>query len=159
LDFASTEEDAVAGKGRRHKAKAKARGAKRARTKRTKPPLKGRRDWRTRFLAALRRDPSVSHAAKLAGVGRQYAYQVRDGSDKFAAEWWHAREEYIDSLESEAGRRAKRKSNTLLIFMLKSLRRGTYGERIRHEVQPLLLWDLPTPEEARPPTASSSPSS
>lgn len=92
-------------------------------------------------------------------MGRQYAYQVRDEDDVFAAEWYHAREEYVDSLESEAGRRAKRASNTLLIFMLKSHRRGIYGERIHHTVQPLLFWDVPTPEPARRPAASSSPSS
>lgn len=72
--------------------------------------------WQDTFLAALRRDPNVSAAARKAHVTRQYVYEVRATEGKkdealtaakqFAAAWDDAIEEALDTLEAEARRRA-----------------------------------------------------
>lgn len=123
-------------KKRRVKAKAKA--------KQTKPtPKKG-----AKFLKQLvETGGNVSLAASLAGINRQYTYQVRKDNDAFAAAWDEAIEEGTENLEQEAYRRAmygcnepvyqggnlvghiQRYSDTLTIFLLKARRPEKYRER------------------------------
>ena len=64
-----------------------------------------------------------------AEIGRTAAYKWRDDDEAFAAEWEDAIEEGTDALEDEAIRRAKDKSDTLLIFMLKARRPEKFKDR------------------------------
>ena len=88
---------------------------------------------REKFLKELRAIPNVSRAARLANVARQTAYDQREVDPAFAAEWDAAIEEGVDSLEEKAFVRAKRDSDTLMIFLLKAHRPDKYRETVRNE--------------------------
>ena len=99
---------------------------------------KVRRPWRPLFLETLRRTGNVRLAANNADVARQAAYQARDKSPKFRADWDEALEEARELLEAEARRRAaigveepvfykgqvvgqiRKYSDNLLMFLLKA---------------------------------------
>lgn len=83
-------------------------------------------DWRLPFLAVLRREGNVREACRAAGVSRQVAYRRRNQDSEFRAAWDEARDEAIDQLEEVAFERARRASDTLLIFLLKSHRPTVY---------------------------------
>jgi hypothetical protein len=70
--------------------------------KRGSPP----RQWRSVFLAAIAACGNVSHAARVACVDRDTAYEHRRQDAEFAAKWAEAIEESNDNLEAEARRRA-----------------------------------------------------
>lgn len=90
--------------------------------------------WHETFLAGLRVCPVVSYAARLAKVSRRSVYEHRDAFPDFAAAWDDALAEGVEMLESEAHRRARHVSDTLMIFLLKSHRPEKYRETIRNEV-------------------------
>lgn len=90
-------------------------------------------NWKATFLSALREWPSVTQASAQAGVSRQHAHRVYHQDAEFAAAWREAEEMGIGAVEDEAWERT-RKSDTMLIFMLKSRRREIYGEHIRTEI-------------------------
>jgi hypothetical protein len=95
-------------------------------------PKKARRaDWAPRFLEVYRQTGNVRLSASAAGIDRDAAYRRRQKDQKFAAAWANAREDAIDTLEAEARRRALSTSDTLLIFLLKSLRPDVYRENVR----------------------------
>mgnify|MGYP001561557606 CR=1 FL=1 len=121
-----------------------AKKAKKA-TKAT-PIKKGRRDWRTSFLAALRQSPNVSEAAEAARINRGTAYREYKINSDFAEAWEDAIGTALDHAEGELYRRGvegvdkpvtvagvreviREYSDTLLIFLLKNRRREIYGER------------------------------
>ena len=83
--------------------------------------------WQARFLAALAKAPSVSHAAKAAGVHRSTCYAVRDSDPQFAKAWEQSLETAVDALVVAAFRRALRGSDTLLTFLLRCHRPATYN--------------------------------
>jgi hypothetical protein len=87
-----------------------------------------RADWGPRFLAALRKTTCVADAVKAANVGRNTVYHRRETDPAFAEAWQEVMEEACDQLEKTAFRRAKSRSDTLLIFLLKSHRPDTYRE-------------------------------
>lgn len=117
-----------------------------------------RKKWspekRTKFLDALRKTGNMSQAAQSVGMGSRHMYNLREKDKEFAADWEAVMEEYADTLESEADRRAvegvhvktyfdkdgkvigeeRRYSDTLLIFRLKGLRPEKYKERMASEV-------------------------
>lgn len=64
------------------------------------------REWRPKFITALRDCGVVSYAAEQAGIDRSTAYKARDRNSRFKAEWDDALEEATDELEREARRRA-----------------------------------------------------
>ncbi len=68
--------------------------------------LKFTKDRRHVFLEALAETGIVSVAAKIAGITRARAYQVRNRDPDFASAWDAAEEEAADRLEAEAWRRA-----------------------------------------------------
>lgn len=84
--------------------------------------------WMEPFVAALEEYGTVSHAARVAGINRQYAYVVRKENPDFAAAWDGALQVATDDLEQEAVRRAKDGSDTLMIFLLKARRPEMYRE-------------------------------
>lgn len=112
------------------------------------------------FIEALERTGNVTLAARAAGVSRNTPYEYREAhpDHPFVDEWDRAVETSIDLLEAEARRRAQigtakpvfgqlrndkgqivgvgqigtvqEYSDTLLIFLLKSLRPAKYRERV-----------------------------
>jgi hypothetical protein len=105
----------------------------RKRTK--KAPTKARRgntvkpSWPARFLAELADTANVTHSAKVAGIDRGTAYELRKVDPQFAAAWDNAIEQSTDAMEAEARRRGLDKSDLLLIFMLKANRPDKFRER------------------------------
>jgi hypothetical protein len=98
-----------------------------------------RQKWQARFLAALAKVPSVSHAAKAAGVHRSTCYEWRDTDPQFAKAWEQSLETAVDSLVVAAFQRALRSSDTLLTFLLRCHRPATYnishGEQIGEKAE------------------------
>jgi len=81
----------------------------------------------------LARGGSTSLAAKKAGIGRTTAYELRARDQEFKQHWDDAVEQGTDMLEDAAVERAiNGKSDTLLIFLLKSRRKEKYAERQEH---------------------------
>ena len=87
-------------------------------------------DWRPTFLRVLADSGNVSCAARAAGVDRTTVYARTRRDPMFAAAWEQAEQEAIDALEVEARRRALAGSDSLLRFLLRSLRPERYSERL-----------------------------
>lgn len=85
-------------------------------------------EWRPVFLATLRNSGNVRAACEKAGIARKTAYDHKDRSPEFAAQWDEAIQEACDILEAAAFRRATASSDTLLIFLLKANRPAKYRE-------------------------------
>lgn len=84
--------------------------------------------WQPIFLDALREEPNVSRACRIAGISRRYAHMVRHEDPEFAAAWDEAVDASLDALEAAAFRRAHETSDTLAIFLLKCHRPERYGQ-------------------------------
>ncbi len=108
--------------------------------------------WTTPFLAALRENPSVEHACRVAGVARSTAYERRAIYAAFAEAWADALEEGIDELRSVVFTRALDGSDRCAMFLLRAHRPAIYRDTYRPppapppESEPLDL-TLLTPEE------------
>lgn len=87
--------------------------------------------WAPAFLTALRNSGNVRASAQKVGISRRLAYKVREEEPEFKKLFDDAQEDAIDLLEAMARKRAMEGDTTLLIFMLKSLRRSVYGDRLR----------------------------
>lgn len=90
-------------------------------------------DWTKAFLASLRKTGNVSQSARNAKIERRTVYKRREADPEFKAAWDEVIEEAMDALEEVALRRAKKGSDTLLIFLLKSRRPEIYKETIKQE--------------------------
>jgi hypothetical protein len=99
------------------------------RTKRT--PTK--RDWAPRFLNALAKSGVILHACKALKVTRSNVYERRDNDTDFAAALARALEDACDALEIVARRRAIKKSDGLLQFLLRAHRPEKFREN--HKVE------------------------
>ena len=112
-----------------------------------KQPVRGRRKWREKFLAALSRSMNVTASAIAAGVSRNLVYVHRLKDPKFAQQWDDAVEQAVDVLEMQAyrlaagtkadparGIEAAPPDARMLIFMLSRRRRAVYGDRSQLEV-------------------------
>jgi hypothetical protein len=84
--------------------------------------------WHARFLQLFARSLNVQLSCRGAGVGRDVAYIHRKRFPEFAAAWEEARKAAVENLEAEAFARAKRQSDVLLIFLLKSHAPERYRE-------------------------------
>lgn len=89
--------------------------------------------WKPRFLEAYQQLGTVTHAAARAGVARSTVYAAIDADPTFSADWREARESAIEGLERVAIQRAVDGSDTLLIFLLKSLRPERYRDNVKIE--------------------------
>ena len=99
-------------------------------------PQKGRRpDWAPRFLEVYRQTGNVRLSASAAGMDRDAIYRRRQKDARFAAAMASSREDAVDTLEAEARRRALAQSDTLLIFLLKSLRPDVYRDTVRVDIR------------------------
>lgn len=130
----------------------KSNNKKKTATKRT--PKKGVRgpapdlSWHPRFLDILSSTCNVTLAARGAGVNKVTAYEHYKTQPDFAAQWDEAKESALEILEAEAWNRARKQSDTLMIFLLKANRPEKYRER--YEVAQTSLninWDDLTEEE------------
>src|SRR6266478_6434314 len=72
------------------------------------------RIWQARFLAALRRVPSVKAACKASGISRDTAYAHRLKDEAFAEAWLSALGASVDELESRAFELAMAGDSTLV---------------------------------------------
>ena len=81
-------------------------------------------------LDAYRNSGVVLLAATAAGVHRATIYNWLKADPAFCDAWQAAGEDAIERLELEARRRAMASSDTLLTFLLKSLRPERYREHL-----------------------------
>ncbi len=120
------------------------------RTRRTAPTKAEQRADQDRFLVAYEAIQTVSGAARATTIGRRTHYDWLAHDDEYARRFAEADVVAIDKLEEEARRRAlvgaeepvfyqgkivghvARKSDTLLIFLLKGKRPEVYTERHEH---------------------------
>lgn len=112
-------------------------------------------NWKEIFVAALAKSPNVTAACQRAKVSRSWAYAQRDLDPEFAEAWDEALEMALDKAVGEAYRRGvegvitrikytpdgskviertREYSDTLLMFLLKAHRPGTYRETVRSEL-------------------------
>lgn len=102
---------------------------------------------RAKFFKLLAETGNVAGTCRVVNISRRHAYDLKHEDKVFGESWADAIEDYIDSLESEADRRAKEGvcrgvyykgeridtvhdySDTLMIVRLKALRPDMYRER------------------------------
>jgi hypothetical protein len=85
------------------------------------------------MLSALAKTGNISASARAADIGRTTHYDWLQSDPAYAAAVETALEEAIEVLEAVARQRAVHGSDTLLIFLLKSLRPERYRERYQVE--------------------------
>lgn len=90
--------------------------------------------WHERFLNLLAQTCNVTIATKGAGVCKQTAYEHRQKLPEFALAWDEAKQSAIEILEAEAWQRAKKKSDLLMIFLLKAHNPERYRERFEAQI-------------------------
>lgn len=93
---------------------------------------KEEREWFPAFLSALRNTANVRAACDAAKISRETAYDNRNTNPDFAARWDTAIQDACDSLEAVAWLRARKTSDTLMIFLLKAHRPEKYRETTRN---------------------------
>ena len=86
---------------------------------------------RQEFLDNLSEWGSIHKAAELSGLSRRTVYEWRADDAEFAAKLETARALGIEHLEDIARRRAMENSDTLLMFMLRSLKPDVYCDKSR----------------------------
>jgi hypothetical protein len=80
-------------------------------------------------LQALRDGETVSAAVELAGYSRRSVYEWREADAEFREAWEDAYEQGTEALENIAAQRARDKSDTLLIFLLKSRKPERFADK------------------------------
>ena len=129
--------------------------------------------WKARFLTSLSKTGNVKESCEIAGVNRQYAYEVREKDPAFAQEWASALADAADVLEREAVRRGmegydepvyylgqvvgtvRKYSDQILILLLKAAKPDKFRENIKQELTgpggaPLLVQNLIAPPPQTP---------
>lgn len=104
----------------------------------------------SQFLSALSETGSVAESCRIADVARNSMYLWRKEDAEFARRWDSAVEFAGDLLEAEAFRRAhdgyekpiyqggvlvgtvREYSDTLMVVLLKGLKRERYGDKVEH---------------------------
>jgi uncharacterized linocin/CFP29 family protein len=103
------------------------------------------------ILDALREKPTYASAARKARISRRTLYEWRKEDPEFDAACIAARNEGLDALEDKLIERGMKNDTTAAIFMLKSLRRETYGDKVQHsgEVGTVVIREIhiPKPED------------
>lgn len=90
--------------------------------------------WKRIFLEAFRESGIISQALMISGISRGQLRTALDKDPEFLEAFHDAKADAIDSLETEAVRRAKDGSDQLLMFLLKSHRPEVYRENHKIEV-------------------------
>jgi hypothetical protein len=91
--------------------------------------------WEQKFLDLYKATGNVTLAAHGAGTARSNVYARRDNHPEFAARMDEAHIEAVERLEAEAWNRARKTSDTLLIFLLKALKPEMYRENIKITIE------------------------
>ena len=100
----------------------------------TRIPRRRRHDWVKKFLELYRNCGNVRLAAEGAGVSRSAPYLRAQRDPRFKAAWDAAQADAVDLLEGRAWQTALDGDPRMTIFLLKSLRRGVYGDSIEVRV-------------------------
>jgi hypothetical protein len=103
-------------------------------SKKEDPRVEARLEKKRRVLHELRKLGTVSAACDAVGIRTTTFYNWKKRDPVFMAAAEEAKAKTIDDLETEAIKRAKDGSDTLLIFLLKSLKPTVYKERAHVEV-------------------------
>jgi hypothetical protein len=90
--------------------------------------------WRAIFLRTLAKTPSVTMAAKAAGINRRTAYDHKELDPEFAKKWEDALDQSLDVLEHAVYQRALTEDAQLAMFLLRAHRPTTYRETQRLDV-------------------------
>ena len=93
------------------------------------------REWRPRFLAALRNSSNVRAACGAAGIDWSTAYKARKRDRTFAQAWDMAEQEALDLLEGRAFQLALAGDPRLIMFFLKTRRPEKFRETVRIDVR------------------------
>lgn len=89
--------------------------------------------YEAKFLDLLANSGNVTLSAKGANVTRVVVYDRRRVDPVFAAKWDDALAEALELLEATAWQRARKQSDLLLIFLLKSYKPERFADRLRIE--------------------------
>ena len=110
------------------------------------------KQWHAAFLRSLAKTPSVTIAARAAGVSTRACYKERDADPKFAEAWSDAVNKSVDALEHEVYQRALKEDSQLAMFVLKAFRPERYRETSRVEIDQRLcgVIVLPAKEDLPP---------
>jgi hypothetical protein len=98
--------------------------------------------WHARFLELLATSCNVTLSARGAGVERMTAYRHYELFPDFARAWDDAKDAAVEVLEAEAWQRARKQSDTLMIFLLKAHKPEKYREQFDLNVRKLSDEDL-----------------
>jgi hypothetical protein len=104
------------------------------------------KQWHTAFLRSLARTPSVTIAARAAGVSTRACYKARDADPEFAEAWSDAINKSVDALEHEVYQRALKGDAQLALAVLKAFRPERWRETSRMEIDTRLCGVLVIPE-------------
>lgn len=88
-------------------------------------------EWVKRWLEVMRDTGNVRLSCYACKIERSTPYHLKDRDPEFARLWAEAEEDATDALEAEARRRAKKQSDTLIMFLLKAHRPAKYRETTR----------------------------
>lgn len=91
--------------------------------------------WEQKFLDLYKASGNVTLSAHGAGIHRHTVYDRKLAHPEFAARMEEAYHEAIERLEAEAWNRARKTSDTLLIFLLKALKPDMYRENIKITIE------------------------
>ena len=143
---------------------AKPKATKATLKKRPTPPksVKAERtidkSWHQRFLQVLGTTCNVTIAANAAGIDRKTVYRHYREQPDFAEAWDDAKASAIEILEAEAWQRARKQSDTLIIFLLKAHKPAMYRERYEvSQTSVNINWDDLTENELERIAAGESP--
>ncbi len=104
------------------------------------------RRWQVPFLRALAKTPSVTAAAKAAGITRKAAYDLRERDEAFRSAWDDALNQSLDTLEHAAFQRALKGDVQLIALFLKA-HRPFYRDSSKLEIDSRLVGVLVVPEK------------
>ena len=90
--------------------------------------LERKRKRLIRALEAYREIGTMEGACKAAGISKIVVYDMLKKYPKFRAAWEDAKESFVDGLEEAGIKRAKERSDLLLMFFLKAHRPHLYRE-------------------------------
>jgi hypothetical protein len=100
-----------------------------------------------RFLASLRRFPSVKQACRFVNIGRRTAYDARDRDEAFAAAWNEAISASIDEVEAKVMEAGLKGDMNVAMFLLRCHKRSVYGDVSRMEIDQRMVGVLVVPEK------------
>ena len=105
------------------------------------------RKWRSRFLASLRRFPSVKQACLASGIGRRTAYDAKNRDEAFSAAWNEAIAASIDEVEAKVIEAGLKGDLPVGMFLLRCHKPSIYRDTNRVEIDQRLVGVLVVPQK------------